>query len=218
MPDNPTQTSYDHVAEEYARRMLHELDHKPLDRELLERFVQRVAGLNRVSEHGRVADIGTGPGQIARYLRDHGADAFGIDLSPAMVDLAGKAHPGMEFQQGDMRALALPDDSLAGITAFYSIIHIPRPGVTTILRELRRVLQPGGLLLLTFHRGNEVRHLDEWWGQPVSVDFVFFERDEMMEYLHDAGFVIDEIVEREPYPDIESQTRRVYIFATKPGA
>ena len=104
MHDNPTQTSYDRVAEEYARRMLHELDHKPRDRELLEHFAQQVTG------KGRVADLGYWPGQIARYLHDHGVDAFGIDLSPAMVELARRAHPGMEFQQGDMRALPLPDD------------------------------------------------------------------------------------------------------------
>src|SRR5690349_4327572 len=120
MQDNPTQNAYNLVAEEYARRMLHELNHKPLDRQLLERFAEQVAG------KGRVADLGTGPGQIARYLYDHGVDAFGIDLSPAMVELARREHPGIEFQQGDMRALPLPDDSLAGITAFYCIIHIPR--------------------------------------------------------------------------------------------
>ena len=210
MSDTLTQTAYNLVAEEYARRMLHELDHKPRDRELLEQFAKEVAG------KGRVADLGTGPGQIARYLHDHGVDAFGIDLSPAMVELARREHPGMEFQQGDMRALPLSDDSLAGMTAFYCIIHIPRPDVTSVLKELRRVLQPGGLLLLSFHRGTQVRHLDEWWEQPVSVDFVYFERDEMVGYLQAAGFLIDEVVERDPYPGSdEAQTQRVYIFARK---
>ena len=165
---------------------------------------------------GRVADLGTGPGQIARYLHDHGVDAFGIDLSPAMVELARREHPGMEFQQGDMRALPLPDNSLAGITAFYCIIHIPRLEVIAVLKEIRRVLQPGGLLLLSFHRGEQIVHRDEWWGKTVSVDFVFFERDEMVGYLEMAGFTIDEIVERDFYPDSdEAQTQRVYIFARK---
>ncbi len=206
------QTSYDRVAEEYARRMLHELDNKPLDRELLERFARQTAG------KGRVADLGCGPGQIARYLHDHGADAFGIDLSPAMVDLARREHPGVEFQQGDMRALDLPDESLAGIAAFYSIIHIPRAEAISVLKELRRVLRPGGLLLLTFHCGDEVHHLDEWWDQPVSVDFVFFQPDEMIGYLGQAGFVLDERIERDPYPEVEAQTHRAYLFAHKPTA
>ncbi len=208
-PPNPTQTSYDRVAEEYVRRMLHELDHKPFDRQLLERFAAQVAG------KGRVADLGTGPGQIARYLRDLGVAAFGIDLSPAMVALARAAHPGMDFQQGDMRALPLPNESLAGMTAFYSVIHIPRAEVTRVLKEMRRVLQPGAPLLLSFHRGSEVRHLDEWWEHPVSVDFFFFERAEMLGYLGDAGLILDEVIERDPYPEVEAQTRRIYIFAHK---
>ncbi|MEP7293051.1 MAG: class I SAM-dependent methyltransferase [Chloroflexota bacterium] len=209
MPDNPTQSSYDRVAEEYARRMLPELDHKPLDRQLLERFAAQVAG------KGIVCDLGCGPGQVARYLHDHGVSAFGIDLSPEMIANARKAHPELEFQQGDMRALPLPDDSLAGISAFYSIIHIPRADVTSMLKEMRRVLQPGAPLLLAFHQGDEVRHFEELWGQPVLLDFIFFERTEMEGYLREAGFIIDETIERAPYPDVEAQTNRVYIYARK---
>jgi ubiquinone/menaquinone biosynthesis C-methylase UbiE len=209
MQPNPTQSSYDRLAEEYARRMLHELDHKPLDRQLLDRFAQQVMG------NGRTADLGCGPGQIARYLHDQGVDAFGIDLSPGMVALARQAHPGMEFRQGDMHALPLPDNSLAGIAAFYSIIHIPRADVTAVLKEIRRVLQPSGMLLLSFHHGAEIRHFDELWEQPVQLDFIFFERDEMRGYLEAAGFTIDEMIEREPYPHVEAATQRVYIFAHK---
>jgi len=71
-------------------------------------------------------------------------------------------------------------------------------------------------LLISFHRGEQVVHRDEWWGETVSVDFVFFERDEMIGYLQSAGFIIDEVVERDFYPDSdEAQTKRVYIFAHK---
>ncbi len=213
MPDDSTQTSYDSVADEYARRMLTELDHKPLDRDLLDRFAQQVIGEDRISEPGRVCDLGTGPGQIARYLHDRGVDAFGIDLSPGMVEQARAAHPGMDFPAGDMRQLDLPDGSLAGMTAFYSIIHLPRAEVVRVLKEVRRVLQPKAPLLMSFHRGDEIRHFDELWERPVKLDFIFFERDEMIGYLQAAGFVIDEVIERAAYPDVEVATQRVYIFA-----
>lgn len=209
MQPNPTQSSYDRIAEEYARRMLHELDHKPLDRELLDRFAQLVAG------KGRAVDLGCGPGQVARYLHESGMDAFGIDLSPGMVALAQQTHPGVEFRQGDMYALPLPDDSLAGVAAFYSIIHIPRTGVIAVLKEIRRVLTPGGVLLLSFHRGAEILHFDALWDQPVQLDFIFFEPDEMQGYLEVAGFIVDEVIERAPYPDVEVATQRVYVFAHK---
>jgi ubiquinone/menaquinone biosynthesis C-methylase UbiE len=206
---NNTQASYDRVSRQYVERLLHEFDHKPLDRELLDRFAKQV------TSKGRACDLGCGPGQVARYLHGRGADVFGIDLSPMMVERAREANPDIEFRQGNMQKLDLPDESLAGIAAFYSIIHIPRGEVTQVLKELRRVLQPGGVLLLAFHRGEEVRHLDEWWEQPVSLDFTFFEPEEMSNYLRAADLQVDEVIERAPYPEIETQTQRVYIFASK---
>jgi SAM-dependent methyltransferase len=206
-----TQATYDTVAEQYTKKFLRELDHKPFDRQLLERFAERVRG------RGRVCDLGCGPGQIARYLRVCGVDSFGLDLSPRMVEIAQRLNPGIEFVQGDMCHLDFDGGALAGIAAFYSIIHIPRADVTDVLREMRRVLQPGGLLLLSFHQGDEDVHVDEWWEKPVSLDAFFFQPEEMAGYLRTAGFLVDEIVERESYPDVEYPSRRVYILALNPG-
>ena len=118
-PDLPG--TYDRVARPYAEQFFDELDRKPFDRELLDRFAARVKG------RGRVCDVGCGPGHVGRYLADRGVDVFGLDLSPAMVVLARELNPTMTFAQGDMRALALPGASLAGIVAFYSLIHLERP-------------------------------------------------------------------------------------------
>jgi ubiquinone/menaquinone biosynthesis C-methylase UbiE len=139
-----------------------------------------------------------------------------MDLSPAMVEAAGRLNPGIEFTQGDMRSLPIDDGFLGGIAAFYSIIHIPRAEVVAALVEMQRVLQPGGLLLLAFHIGDDLVHLDEWWGQRVSVDFIFFRTEEMTGFLKEAGFRIVESVEREPYPGVEHPSRRAYLLAEKP--
>jgi ubiquinone/menaquinone biosynthesis C-methylase UbiE len=134
-----------------------------------------------------------------------------------MVEQARRLNPEISFQCGDMLALAdVADDSYGGIAAFYSIVHIPRPKVVQALREFNRVLRPKGVLLLTFHIGQEIKHLDEWWGKKVSVDFFFFETEEMKNYLVTAGFELEEVVERDPYPEaVEYQSRRAYIFARK---
>ena len=141
----------------------------------------------------------------------------GIDLSPAMVARAQSLHPNIAFQQGDMLSLTkVADNFYGGVAAFYSIIHVPRPAVMAALQELQRVLVPQGRLLLTFHIGQETMHRDEWWGKEVAIDFYFFEREEMKSYLGEAGFELEEVVERDPYPEVEYASRRGYIFARKP--
>jgi SAM-dependent methyltransferase len=203
------QAGYDKVAGQYIERIFNELDHKPLDRLLLDRFVESIGS------SGRVCDLGCGPGHVTTYLHRRGVDVFGIDLSSGMVDQARQLCPDIQFKTGNMLSLELETESMAGIVAFYSIIHVPRAEVVTALCEIRRALKPGGRLLLAFHIGDEIMHLDEWWGQSVSIDFVFFQSDEMRDYLELAGLEIEEIVEREPYKDVEHQSRRAYIFARK---
>ena len=202
--------SYDWVAAEYAQRIFGELEHKPLDRELLDRFAARVHGL------GPICDLGCGPGHVARYLHERKVRVIGIDLSPVMVEQAQRLNPGIEFRQGNMLWLEIEDGAWDGIVAFYSIIHVPRPEIAVALAEMKRVLRPGGLLLLA-QVGDETVHLEEGWGQRVSVSFLFFRPEEISDSLQVAGFEIEEIVEREPYPDVEHQSRRAYIFAKKPG-
>jgi SAM-dependent methyltransferase len=204
------QTSYDLVADEYVQRIFDELQHKPLDRQLLDRFA---AGVRDV---GPACDMGCGPGHVSRYLHEKRVQVCGIDLSPAMVERARRLTPGVDFRQGDMIALDAPDGAWAGIAAFYSIIHIHRNDMALALGELLRVLRPGGVLLLAFHIGDDTIHLDEWWGQKVCVDFFFFSSEEVAGYLRAAGFEIEEIIERAPYPDVEHQSRRAYIFARRP--
>jgi SAM-dependent methyltransferase len=203
--------SYDCVAEEYARRIYDELQYKPIDRLLLDRLAQSVP------PDGIICDLGCGPGQVARYLHDHGARAIGIDLSVHMIALAQQLNPGIKFCQGNLMTLAVADEAWAGIAAFYSLIHIPRDDVVTALHELKRVLRPRGLLLVAFHIGTEVVHLEEWWEQPVSADFVFFQPAEMQAYLQAAGFQIEDLIERPPYPEVEHQSHRAYVLARKPA-
>ena len=205
-----TQTSYDRIAEEYVRHIYNELDGKPLDRALLERFAERLRG------RGIVCDMGCGPGHVARYLAGRGLDVIGVDLSAGMVAQAVALNPGIPFHVGDMLALDVPEGAWAGIVAFYSIIHIPREQVVDALREMRRVLAPGGSLLMAFHIGNETLHVEDMWEQPVALDFAFFESAEMAGYLEQAGFTVEEVIERDPYaPDVEHQSHRAYILSSK---
>jgi SAM-dependent methyltransferase len=211
--NSPIQEGYDQVAAEYAKKFFTELDHKPFDRLLLDRFIAEVKG------RGAVCDMGCGPGAVARYLHDQGLEeVVGVDLSPQMVRQAHVLSPMLHFQTGDMCALDISDNAWVGIAAFYSIIHVSREHAVEALAELKRVMVPGGLLLLAFHidMGKKHVHLEEFFDKKVSIDFVFFQVQEMRKYLKKAGFINIEVFERPPYPEIEYQGPRAYIFARKP--
>lgn len=208
-PSSDLEAGYNLVAEDYATEFFEELGRKPFDCALLDDFAADFRG------QGVVYELGCGPGHVSRYLKDRGVDVHGLDLSLKMVQAARRLNPDITFAQGDMAALDLPDGSLAGVVLFYSIIHIEREDVTSALREMNRTLRPGGKLLMAFHSGEGKVHRDEWYGKPVSIDFRFFDGDEMAGYLAAAGFDEIRISRREPY-EFEYPTHRCYLFATKP--
>lgn len=199
--------SYDTVAETYTRQIAGELEHKPADCRLLDQFAGALA------EEGRCVDLGCGPGHVTRYLQERGLDVTGIDLSSAMLREARRLNPGIEFQQGDFRDLRTPDYHYAAAVAFYSLIHLPPAELVQALLEIRRILVPGGALLIAFHVGSEQQHLERWLEQDVDLDVYFYPVLEMVMHLQDAGFREERVYQREPYPEVESQTRRAYILA-----
>jgi SAM-dependent methyltransferase len=199
--------SYDSAASAYAEHVAAELAGKPLDRHLLNRFAEQTR------DRGLVVDLGCGPGHVARYLSDQGVRVAGIDLSPRMVGVAAGLNPGIDFRAGDMRRLDLPDAGVAGVVAFYSIVHFDLEELGPVFRELRRVLAPGGLALIAFHVGDEVVHVEDLFGAPVCLDFRFHEPGRVVEALRIAGLTVLEHVEREPYEGVEYQSRRCYLFA-----
>ena len=201
-------TSYDSAASAYAEHLFNELDEKPVDRLILDRFAESLSG------GGLVADLGCGPGHIAKYLHERGVNIVGVDLSPAMVQTARKLVSGVEFNAGDMHKLNFPDAALAGIVAFYSIVHFEPSELEQVFRECRRVLADDGLMLLAFHIGDETVHLDEMWGKPVNLDFCFHQPDDVITSLKSANLIVTESVEREPYEDAEYPSRRCYLLAT----
>jgi ubiquinone/menaquinone biosynthesis C-methylase UbiE len=121
--------------------------------------------------------------------------------------------PDIEFRVGDMASLDIADESLVGIVAFYSIVHFESSQLTTVFKECRRVLSPGGLMLLAFHIGDEIVHADDLWGQQVNLDFRFHQPCDVKASLLAAHLTVIESAEREPYEGAEHQSRRAYLLA-----
>ena len=135
-------------------------------------------------------------------------------MSPGMVAVGRREHPEVEFRLGDLLAIPATDGEFGSAVSFYSIIHLAMDELTQACAEFRRVLLPGGRLLVAFHVGDEVRHVDEMWGQHVALDFRFLETEAVVEVLEAADFEIEAQLERMHYPE-EVETRRAYLVARR---
>lgn len=194
-----TRTSYDTDASGYAEKVDGLLDGNPYLRASLALFAELV----REAEGGPVADVGCGPGYVTRRLNDLGVDAFGIDLSPEMIAIARRDHPDLRFEVGTMTDLDLPDHSVAGVLAFWSVIHIPDHAVPRVFAQFRRVLRPGGPLLVGFHVGDRTRHRTEGYtGRPISIDSHHRQPAEVARWLREAGFTIEAELVMRPDDDV----------------
>ena len=205
---------WDEVAAAYADRFGRELDFKPFDRKVIEWLAERAGPI------GPICDLGCGPGQVAVLLHSLGYDTCGIDLSLEMVRHAQAISPDIEFEVGDMCDLSrVATGSFGGVAAFYSIVNIAPAELPQAFAEMHRVLEPGGWILVSFHIGDEVRHVKEFLGENVRLDFYFFQPAHVQSLLRDAGFEVAEVIQRGPYAEsVEAQTDRAYIFATTHSA
>ena len=200
---------YDIVAKEYAETFIGEHEKKPKDQEILHRFSQEIG------DRRPVWDFGCGPGQTTKYLKDLGMEISGLDLSGKILEQAKQIHPEIHFRKGNILNLEFDDNSIAGVVAFYAIVHFTEEQVESAFREIFRVLQPGGIFLLTYHVGEETIHLDEFLGKEIDIEFMYFTSDFIFRCLKNTGFEKIEIIEREPYPGVEYESRRAYGFAKK---
>ena len=141
-----TRTAYDGIVELYASLFADRLETQPFSRSMIGTFAELVRGTGNL----RTADIGCGPGHLTAMLNDLGLDAFGLDLSPAMIEHARQTHPALRFDEARMEAMPVEDRTLGGVLAHYSMIHTPPEELAALLAEQVRVLAPGGLLLASF--------------------------------------------------------------------
>ncbi|MCZ7438089.1 class I SAM-dependent methyltransferase [Micromonospora sp. WMMC241] len=195
-----TRASYDTVAESYADLLRGGLADEPFQRGILALFAELV----RARGSGPVADVGCGPGRITGYLHGLGLDTFGVDLSPAMIEVARRDHPGLRFEVGTMTRLDLADECLTGLLAWFSLIHVPDDEVPAVLAEFHRVLRPGGVVLLGFHAGDGSRLKTEGYGgHPMRVHVHRRPPQRVAAGLAAAGFTVEAEMAHHPAPGVE---------------
>jgi uncharacterized protein len=208
--DERVRSSYDAVSAAYAEHLVDELRGLPFERWLLDRVLAHASG-------EPVVEVGSGPGHVTAYLADGGADATGIDLSPAMVGEARRRFPGRRFEVGDLRRLSRPltSSAWAAVVAWYSLIHLAASELPDAVAALVRPLGPGGWLVLGVHAGTEVRHLDDWFGHEVDLDVVLHEPAFVVGVIEAAGLVDVEWYLRGPLTGRGESTQRLYVVGRK---
>ncbi|WP_436740038.1 class I SAM-dependent DNA methyltransferase [Streptomyces sp. BBFR102] len=207
-------TSYDTVADAYASLVADPSALDPLSRATLTAFAEVV----RDRGLGPVADLGCGPGHLTARLAALGVPAFGVDVSPRMVELAREAHPGLRFSVGTMTALKIGDDTLGGVLAHYSTHHTPPELLPAVFAEFHRTLAPGGHLLLAGHvgAGTHRRPARAYGGHPVSYTSHRLPPDHLAALMREAGFTVTAQLVQEPDEDLT--WRFASFMARKKGA
>lgn len=171
--------------------------------------------LDLISRHlsirpGSVLDVGCGPGHLTAYLRSLGVDAMGLDLVPEFIDHARTSFPNGRYEVGSMHRLPVADQSVEGILAWYSLIHLPLDELDGALTELRRAMTSTGVLVAGFFDGHEATDFEH----KVTTAYVW-PADEFAEQLQRAGFTE---IERMQRPGVDETGRRPHaaIVATAP--
>jgi SAM-dependent methyltransferase len=207
-----TREGYDAAALAYAQMFRDTLVDRPLDRAILNVFAE----LARSSGDGRVADLGCGPGHITAHLDELGLAAYGVDVSPAMIELARQAYPSLRFELGSMAALDVADGVLGGVLSRWSIIHTPPQEVPAVLAEFHRVLAPGGHLLIGFSASDDSSHPTQDYDHSVAPAHRWWP-DHLAALLRECGLTEVARLVREPEPTDRRQFQGVHLLARKSG-
>jgi SAM-dependent methyltransferase len=204
-----TRRAYNLVASKYHELFHDEMKEKEYDRELLDRFAR---GLGSDS---LVCDAGCGPsGHIGRYLFDKGIPVLGVDIADRCVELARRHNPTMRFERCDMAELSFADATFDGIIAYYSIIDTPKNQVGRFFREFRRVLKPGGRLLIAVKAGSSEGYSTDLLGMETEIYFSLFTLDEIRRYYEDGRFDVEFLEQRDPYAS-EIRIERIFAIGRK---
>ena len=206
---DPVRFAYDQNAELYAALFSGELANDEQTLRMLADFAVAASG-----RMGSVADLGCGPGDVVAHLAGVGVAAFGLDLSPGQVAQAQLAHPDLQFDVGDLTALAADDGSLGGIVSRYSVIHLPPERLGRVFTEWFRVLEPGAPLFLSFFGARTAEGHGEPFDHKVVTAYAL-DPATIADLLRSAGF-LDVQVDAAPLPEGARRFDHATVLARRP--
>lgn len=184
MTDEHVRAAYRARAAEYTALFGSVAEMHQLDRQRIEQWAKGI--------EGQVVDAGCGPGHWTNHLHRRGVKVQGVDLVPEFIDTARARFPDVSFRVATLRSLGVPEGSLQGVLAWYSLIHVHPDDLPAVLRETARALAPGGRLLMGFFEGAA--------GEPFThavTTAYYWSVDRMQRMLNGSGFDVLDVETRQ---------------------
>lgn len=202
---------YNRTAREYAKHFLNELEYKPFDKNLLNRFDEMLP------VQSLIYDFGCGSGQTTKYIHDKRKHRIvGLDFSENAIILARRNFSDIEFIVDDMLNSKMASGSADGILAFYAIVHFTYVEIEQALKEWLRLLKPNGVSLFSFHIGEGIMEVVDFLGvSGANATWRFFDTDQVLEIARRIGFKVEETMIRYPYKGYEHESKRAYVMLRK---
>jgi len=138
-------------------------------------------------------DIGCATGRLLEHMRENGWSVRGVDLTPESAAY-GRERRDLDIFAGTLAEAALPTHSQSVIHFSHLIEHVPNP--RSFLQEVVRVLEPGGLVLVTTPnvRGFQARLFGNRWRQVIADHTYLFDKKTLRQSLLDAGLTPSHLV------------------------
>jgi ubiquinone/menaquinone biosynthesis C-methylase UbiE len=204
-----TRQAYNLAAQKYHDLFHNEMNEKEYDRNLLDSFAARF------NKDPLICDAGCGPSaHIGKYLFNKGIKIVGVDISEKCIELAKLSNPEMKFECADICNMPFDDNSFDGLISYYSIINTPKIYMSKIFSEFRRVLKPGGYLLVSVKAGTTEGYVYDLLGIKTKTYFSLFTQEEIVNYFSQAGFLLEFFDKRNPY-DFEISNERIFAIGRK---
>ncbi len=197
--------TYNQIAKDYTERY----GDSPFLLEQLEKFS------SKIPSKGKILDLGCGSGRATRHFIAKRFSVIGIDFSEGMLGLARKRLPDADFRCMDIKNLDFPDKFFDGVWSCFSLLHIPKREIKTILDECWRVLKKGGILYISVSLGKGREGFqEEWLKKGTKMFFYGMSKNGLIKHLLASKFSIEEIGIKKDTPENDN-IPILYVFAKK---